>query len=73
MADVSDVADLYRQTREHCGISVRELARRSEVSPTTIQLLERGQDCRLSIWKRVGLQLGITIQFKAAWGTGRRR
>ena len=60
---ITNLGSIVAQAREQREMSIRELARLAKVSPTTIQHLEKGSDCRISIAVRVlsvfGLEAGI--------------
>ena len=60
---ITNLGSVIVQARNQKEMSIRELARLAKVSPTTIQDLEKGSDCRISIAVRVlsvfGLEIGI--------------
>lgn len=63
---LEEIGPKYRSLREHYGLTVRGLAYIAGVSPTTIQNIERGSDCRFSVLRRVALQLGGDVEIKFA-------
>ena len=60
---ITNLGSVIVQARNQKEMSIRELARLAKVSPTTIQHLEKGNDCKLSVVVRVlsvfGLEVGI--------------
>ena len=69
---ITNLASIIAQARLQSGMSIRELARLAKVSPTTIQHIEKGSDCRMSVVVRVlsvfGLDAGITEPSFDAFG-----
>ena len=53
MHPLSNLYSIVAQAREHRGLSIRKLAWLAKVSPTTIQHIEQGSDCRMSIVEKV--------------------
>ena len=47
--------------RQRLGLSIRELARETGLSPTTIQLAENGSDVRLSTMLAISKFLGLVV------------
>ena len=53
MHPLTNLYSIIAQAREHRGLSIRQLACLAKVSPTTIQMIERGSDCRMSVIEQV--------------------
>lgn len=61
MAGPIKVGQRVRRIRERQGVSIRELASRSEVSKNTLLRLELGQGSHLATVKRVSRALGVRV------------
>jgi len=53
-----------KSIRESLLISKSELARKSGVSPLTIDRIERGEKCRLETMRKIILALGYSLDEK---------
>jgi DNA-binding XRE family transcriptional regulator len=53
-----------RKLREELMMSKSELARLAALTPTTIDRIERGEDCRMETKRKIILALGFTLSEK---------
>ena len=53
MHPLTNLYSIIAQAREHREMSIRKLAKLAKVSPTTIQKIEQGSDCRISVVEKV--------------------
>jgi DNA-binding XRE family transcriptional regulator len=56
--------NLLKETRESLLLSKAELARKANVSPITINRIERGLPCRMETKRKILLALGFKISEK---------
>ncbi|MDR1546831.1 MAG: helix-turn-helix domain-containing protein [Deltaproteobacteria bacterium] len=52
----------FQKYREHQLLSVSELAKKSEVSPSVVNNIEQGKPSRLESIRRVIAGLGLTVE-----------
>ena len=53
-----------RKIREELLLSKAELARKASVSPLTIDMIEKGKDCRMKTKRKIILALGYKLSDK---------
>jgi len=53
-----------KEARESLLLSKAELARRANVSPLTIDRIEKGRSCRLETMRKILLALGLRVSDK---------
>ena len=56
--------NIVREIREELLMSKAELARKAGVSPLTIDLIERGKNCRMETRRKIILALGYSLSDK---------
>ncbi len=56
--------NFVREIREKLRLSKAELARKAEVSPLTIDRVERGMSCRIETKRKIILALGYKVTDK---------
>ena len=56
------IVNNVRKIREELMISKMELARLAEVSPATIDRIERGEICRMETKRKIILALQLTLE-----------
>ncbi len=56
--------NFVREIREKLRLSKAELARKAEVSPLTIDRVERGMSCRIKTKRKIILALGYKVTDK---------
>jgi DNA-binding XRE family transcriptional regulator len=56
--------NFVRKIREKLRLSKAELARKAEVSPLTIDRVERGMSCRIETKRKIILALGYKVTDK---------
>ncbi len=56
--------NFVRESREKLRLSKAELARKAEVSPLTIDRVERGMSCRIETKRKIILALGYKVTDK---------
>ncbi len=61
MAGKGTVRNNVRRLREAALLSKAELARRANLSPITIDRVERGRPCRLDTKRKIILALGLDL------------
>ncbi len=56
--------NFVREIREKLGLSKAELARKAEISPLTIDRIEKGKSCRIETKRKIILALGYKVTDK---------
>ncbi len=56
--------NFVREIREKLRLSKAELARKAEVSPLTIDRIEKGKSCRIEAKRKIILALGYKVTDK---------
>ena len=53
-----------KKVREAKMLSKAELARMADISPLTLDRIEKGKDCRMATKRKILLALGLSIEQK---------
>ncbi len=56
-----DVQNHVKEIRESLLMSKAELARKAELSPLTVNRIEKGEACRVSTMRKIILALGLDL------------
>jgi len=59
-----DQSNNVKKVREAKMLSKAELARMADISPLTLDRIEKGKDCRMATKRKILLALGLAIEQK---------